>query len=1050
MRFLNSLLLASCFLMQTSTPYAKGLVPAYHTNRHSNRNILGAGSNALEKNAHESVTLKVLAIRVDFQEQENRLTTGNGKFQFSADTAKTIDVPPHNLKYFADQLTALSNYYHVASRGQLTIATTVYPSLSESSFTVSQPMSYYVPAGDDKLLDTRLAEFFQEAFQVADSVGNIDFSAFDAFIVFHAGVGGDFAFDFDSTPQDMPSVFLDSKTLTKEIGNADPTYRGISVNGGSFFIQDGIILPETQSQDGFEIGLLGTMTIMFGNQLGVPLLFNPDNGRSGIGVFGLMDQGSGNFFGLVPALPCAWTRVFLGWETAIEVTNGENFMVAAPGAANENKIYKIPINSQEYFLIENRNRDINGDEIALGSDADGRRVEFHWDDNGQRLLGESPDGQPIGVITQISEYDFGLPGSGILIWHIDENVIAANFSANRVNANPEHRGIDLEEADGAQDIGQFYGFLSAGSGAENGVVEDMFWDSNTINICINAANPQECFSGTAPEGSAVEFTPFTMPNSLSNSGADAQIFITDFSQPDSIMTFTVKSGLSQAGFPAPTTVTGHGMTATVAGDLDGNGSQEIVVAEREGGRVFAWRVDGSKVIENDDEVAVFAQVQGNAFSPALAMMNGLQLVVVSSTQGVSGFTTIDSDSDGRADLSFEYTSSDTIRTAPMIVQGATDFDVIVGTESGSVVRISSSGAGIVLQDVGAEVVGFALLPGGEICYTAGSSAGLISSSGEALWQIQTDNKILHAPVVADLDQDDEIDVVFISENGELSIAGANGQLRDGFPRNLDVAIGSQLAVGNIDEDGFLEIVFMSRAGHLLSVNHQGFLTDNFPVEVDRRSTLGENEATFASPVLFGRPGQEQAEIVVGTVGNSVMAFGANGRLASGFPIASGNTSVSTPFISDLDGDGDAEMAIAAADGFMYVYDLDRAFSSGAVPWPGLFGGKTHANLNLKQHTVVHPGGSLLPAKLAYNYPNPTEGRQTTIRYTLTGQAQVKIRIFDLSGSFVDELAGPGFANVENEVVWPLLNVQSGVYLARIEAENDNASGLAIIKIAVVK
>ncbi len=45
-------------------------------------------------------------------------------------------------------------------------------------------------------------------------------------------------------------------------------------------------------------------------------------------------------------------------------------------------------------------------------------------------------------------------GSGILIWHIDENVINANFTVNfdrnYVNSNALHKGVDLEEADGIQ------------------------------------------------------------------------------------------------------------------------------------------------------------------------------------------------------------------------------------------------------------------------------------------------------------------------------------------------------------------------------------------------------------------------------------------------------------------------------------------------------------------------------------------------------------------------------------------------------------------------
>jgi len=184
------------------------------------------------------------------------------------------------------------------------------------------------------------------------------------------------------------------------------------------------------------------MALMFGSQLGLPILFNPDTGLPGIGVFGLMDQGSGNFSGLLPAEPCAWSKVFLGWEAPIEIREGDNIPIAASRASNQNKIYKIPIDSKEYFLLENRHRDFDNDNVAIGSDADGKRIEFTWTGEGVPTIAHNPG---IGVITQVDEYDFGLPKflfyqgellvveAGIHIWHIDERVIEANFASNRVN-----------------------------------------------------------------------------------------------------------------------------------------------------------------------------------------------------------------------------------------------------------------------------------------------------------------------------------------------------------------------------------------------------------------------------------------------------------------------------------------------------------------------------------------------------------------------------------------------------------------------------------------
>ena len=40
---------------------------------------------------------------------------------------------------------------------------------------------------------------------------------------------------------------------------------------------------------------------------------------------------------------------------------------------------------------------------------------------------------------------------GILIWHVDERVLARTLDYDQVNANEDRRGVDLEEGDGAQD-----------------------------------------------------------------------------------------------------------------------------------------------------------------------------------------------------------------------------------------------------------------------------------------------------------------------------------------------------------------------------------------------------------------------------------------------------------------------------------------------------------------------------------------------------------------------------------------------------------------------
>jgi len=300
-------------------------------------------------------TLRIVAIRVEFIEDGSELTTGNGRFDLSGFPSPNsddliFDPPPHNKLYFEDHLTALKNYYFSVSKGNLVLQSMVYPDASVESYQLPQQMDYYNPNTTDEILDQRLAELMRDAFTTADNQDNIDFSQFDVFMVFHAGVGKDIAFDLDPTPKDIPSVFLNLSDFRKNLGNGDPSFQGIPVNNNTFFIPEGIILPETENQEGIQFGLNGTIALMVGFQLGLPNLFNTDTGEAGIGAFGLMDQGSGNFFGLLPAQPCAWSKVYMGWETPVILREGISIEVVTALVKNGQRIIKVPISAKEYFF----------------------------------------------------------------------------------------------------------------------------------------------------------------------------------------------------------------------------------------------------------------------------------------------------------------------------------------------------------------------------------------------------------------------------------------------------------------------------------------------------------------------------------------------------------------------------------------------------------------------------------------------------------------------------------------------------------------------------
>ena len=86
-----------------------------------------------------------------------------------------------------------------------------------------------------------------------------------------------------------------------------------------------------------------------------------------------------------------------------------------------------------------------------------------------------------------------------------------------------------------------------------------------------------------------------------------------------------------------------------------------------------------------------------------------------------------------------------------------------------------------------------------------------------------------------------------------------------------------------------------------------------------------------------------------------------------------------------------------------------------------------------------------------------EKRDTFLRrikdnYNLEKSSKKIDKFYEINfGDFVDELNDNAQGGMDNETVWSVSNIQSGVYLARIEAVSSSGkSEFAIIKIAVVK
>ena len=1002
-------------------------------------------------------TLKILALRVQFQPDNDRTTTGNGLFDLSQPDSIMINSPPHDRNYFINQLKALKNYYENVSRGKLTLQISdaadnyfVFPQEPDSAWSLPHPMAYYNPNAGEEALDQGLAELFRDAIQAADENSDIDFSQFDVYIVFHAGVGWEFSQDFDTTPSDIPSVFLNLKDLKNTIGKDDSAFEGILVNNEQHIVSEGIILPETESQSGVEIAMLGTEVIMMGHQLGLPNLFDTDSGRPGIGQFGIMDQGSGSFSGFIPVQPCAWSKIFLGWEEPITVFSGKNIPVAAPLAANTNKIYKIPINAKEYFLIENRQRNVlKSRAIAIGYDEFGNRIEFN--DNGEIILPATT--QKLGVVVDIDEYDFGLPGSGIVIWHIDEQVIEQKFAENRVNVDMHHRGVDVVEADGAQDIGYFFNFFGI-TGFSAGGAYDFWWSKNEDHLWAN-------------DSDSVQFTPTSMPNSNAYSGVSSGIYITNFSDLDSVMTFSLDIKKFRPGFPV-FLGKNSGMSPIVSADLDHDGNKEMIVAT-ENGKILAWRSDGSSFFENDEKtkivrlngdtvlvpLPVFASVSDAHFPypPSVADMDqdGIPEIAVSSLEGeLYIWHPIDANGDGYADESFRAILSAPISSVPLIRSGSAA-QIALGMNDGNIFVLDFKENNFFYTKLtDKSIIGLAdLTPFGSSNWIAVGSGGDVlrmDEKGDQVWKSSLSAEgEFQGPAVADINNDGNPEIVVSTTQGKIFVLRSDGSVLSDFDRIDTNCPLSSPTIADVDYNGYPDIV-LAGGGEIFVFQYNGVSVTNFPMTFEPNNANGY----YPSPVIADIDDDHFPEIFVSKKGGMITAFSLSGEKNSDFQVSISDTSAAVIAINSLDGNK-FNLIARSGDGYGYVWNLNYDFNESLLLWGEYLKNNAHNPVFSESSTPAPSSGTkLLPEKKVYNYPNPADGRETTIRYYLEDDANVSVRIYDASGELVKEMTATGVGGVSNELIWDLTNVQSGVYLARVRAENSKKSETVIIKIAVMK
>jgi M6 family metalloprotease-like protein len=348
----------------------------------------------LQQSASLTGTIKMLAVAVDFSDKVHTVTA----------------------EYFDSLLFALPvsgigsmrDYYNEVSYGQIDFVTVNLPS-ALGWRRAPQNYAYYVNGNyGDGYYPYNDQKFAEDIFAAINSV--VDFSQYDnnhdgiaePISIIHAGRGA----EFTGNPNDMWSLSWSTLYAYK--------YDGVWVY--KFTIQPEYMLSVNSTTSDMTIGVYAHEAAH--GFFSVPDTYDTDYTSRGAGNFDLMAGGSWNgTLGDTPAWPSAWIRKQMGILTPLSVTtnsiaHGLPQVYENPSLDTVFKLSSPLLGSQEYFLVENR----------------------------QKTTGS---------------YDQSLPGSGLLIWHIDEaktNNDNECYSIPQSNCGSTHYRVSLVQADGQYDL----------------------------------------------------------------------------------------------------------------------------------------------------------------------------------------------------------------------------------------------------------------------------------------------------------------------------------------------------------------------------------------------------------------------------------------------------------------------------------------------------------------------------------------------------------------------------------------------------------------------
>jgi len=332
--------------------------------------------------------------------------------------------------------------------------------------------------------------------------------------------------------------------------------------------------------------------------------------------------------------------------------------------------------------------------------------------------------------------------------------------------------------------------------------------------------------------------------------------------------------------------------APAAGDLDGNGVNEVIATKRMGLSAFGSEGQTLWNIVTDDPVG----------SPVLA----------------------DADSDGDLDV---------LLATKMFFGGSSK--IIAVDEDGGLIWSYSLPSG---DPASATPVAGDFDQDGSIDFAFGTSegyVGAVSCSQIPPVQLWPPVRLGEEPIgtlgLADVDDDGVLEIVATGEDA-YSLNSEDGT--ENWTAPLDTTAVA-LAIGDIDNDGVAEVVVGTASGTIYS------LSAGVPLW---SSTLSARPA--ASMAIADLRGDAENETVVLTEDGLLHFLDSDGdRLVGAVPVP--GSGCSSPFIADLTGDGALEACVVSCEEQVFAFGFGGTADDPTIEWQGLGGNLARSGVHVQ-------------------------------------------------------------------------------------------------------